>query len=79
MKAAKLFIDGIEYSNNLLFDFGCLEDSVGTYLYNIFDLTGYNEGDSFEFLATDKNDNKLISGVATVNFTPSVTVKVDDD
>ena len=78
MKSAKLFIDGDWYSNIIL-DFSCLESSIYTYLYNIFDLSEYNDGDSFEWHLENESGDIVISGMATVNYTPSVTIKVDDD
>ena len=78
MKAAKLFIDG-EWYSNIILDFSCLESSIYTYLYNIFDLSEYNDGDSFEWHTENESSDVLNSGVATVNFNPSVTIKVNDD
>ena len=79
MRTAKLFIDGSEYRDNVLLDYSCLEHSVSTYLYNFVDLSEYNDGDSFEWHAENESGEVIIRGMATVNFTPSVTVKVDDD
>ena len=74
MKTAKLFIDG-EWHYNIILDFSCLDSSIYTYLYNIFDLSEYNDGDSFEWHTENESGDVLNSGVATVNLTPCVTVR----
>ena len=43
------------------------------------DLYEYNDGDSFEWHAENEDGEIIISGIAAVNYTPSVTIKVDDD
>ena len=78
MKTAKLFIDG-EWYSNIILDFSCLESSIYTYLYNIFDLSEYNDGDSFEWHAENENGEIIISGIAIVNLRPSVILEVNDD
>ena len=83
MKTAKLVIDGSEYC-----DIEYMHDRyLGRYLGNCvdlnlqdkIDLSEYNDGDSFEWHAENDNGEVIIRGMATVNFTPSVTVKVNDD
>lgn len=79
MKAAKLFIDGSEYKDNVLLDCSCLEASVGTYLYNFVDLSEYNDNDSCEISVIDKSGKELIRGTGVVNIFKTVTLKVNND
>ena len=79
MKSAKLFIDGseccdIEYLNDRY-----LGHCVDLNLQSKVDLSEYNDGDSFEWHLENESGDIVISGMATVNYTQSVTIKVDDD
>ena len=79
MKTAKLFIDGSEYCDIEYLHDRYLGHCVDLNLQDKIDLSEYNDGDSFEWHAENDHGEVIIRGMATVNFTPSVTVKVDDD
>ena len=79
MKAAKLFIDGSEYCDIEYLHDRYFGHCVDLNLQNKVDLSEYNDGDSFEWHAENENGEIIISGIATVNYTPSVTIKVDDE
>ena len=79
MKTAKLFIDGSEYCDIEYLHDRYLGHCVDLNLQNKVDLSEYNDGDSFEWHTENESGDVLNSGVATVNFNPSVTIKVNDD
>ena len=79
MKTAKLFIDGSEYCDIEYLNDRYFGHCVDLNMQNKFDLSEYNDGDSFEWHAENENGEIIISGIATVNLKPSVILEVNDD
>ncbi len=77
MKAAKLFVEGSEYCD-FCYDSNSMNANIKYRLDNM-SFYGYDHLDEFEWHAENENGEIIISGIATVNYTPSVTIKVDDD
>ena len=79
MKTAKLFVEGSEYCDIEYLNYRYLGHCVDLNLQSKVDLSEYNDGDSFEWHLENESGDIVISGMATVNYTPSVTIKEYDE
>ena len=77
MKTAKLFINGFE-QYDIYYHESSIESCVNVSLNNMC-LVEFNQDEEFEWHLENESGDIVISGMATVNYTPSVTIKVNDD